>query len=71
MLLNILCSIDVDAVQLHYKSAFCPNDTKQQKNPYFIQMTLNVFFFALPFCQPQNSIMEISNDFVCLFVCLC
>ena len=30
-------------------------------------MTLN-FFFALPFSQFQNSITEISNDFVCLFV---
>ena len=41
------------------------------KNPYFIQMTLNIL--ALPFCQSQNSIMEISNDFclcVCLLVCL-
>ena len=30
-------------------------------------MALN-FFFALPFCHSQNSIIEISNDFVCLFV---
>ena len=43
------------------------NDTK--KNPDFILMTLNLF--ALPFSQSQNSITEICNDLVCLFVCLC
>ena len=30
-------------------------------------MTLNVF--ALPFSQSENSITEIINDFLCLFVC--
>ena len=40
---------------------------RQTKNPYFIPSTLN-FLFALPFSQSQNSITEISKDFVCLFV---
>ena len=36
------------------KSLFHSNDTE--------------LFFALPFSQSQNSITEVSNDFVCLFV---
>ena len=59
MLLNILCSIDVD-------------DKKQQINPYFIQMTLNVFFcFCFCFLYHFVSLRtQLWRSVMILFVCL-
>ena len=50
MLLNILYSIDVDAVQLHCQHSVRKLGLMTQnnnKNPYFIQMTLNFFCFTI------------------------